>query len=146
MFAVVVAAHLAFWFLASLLPPLVHHSSPPLLSLALSLTLALKLTSLALLYYPRCVSYYFLSPSLALMPPFTSPSTVHLRAQAPVTAPPTNVWRLNLFRVLMTVETNICTPATATTNQTCLFGAFSPTFVNPPAFHHPEYFSVAVLA
>ena len=49
------------------------------------------------------------------------------------------------WQVLMTVETDVCTAATATTNQTCLYGAFSPTFVNPPAFHHPPQFAVAVL-
>ena len=49
------------------------------------------------------------------------------------------LWRINLFRVLMTVDTDDCTP------DTCAYGALSPTFVNPPAFHHPEFFGVMAL-
>jgi hypothetical protein len=55
-------------------------------------------------------------------------------------APPnTALWRLNLFRVVMLEATDFCTP------ENCAYGALSPTLINPPAFHYPAYFAVAVL-
>ncbi len=54
--------------------------------------------------------------------------------------PPSTVWRVNFFRVLMLEATDFCTP------QECSYGAWSPTFVWPPAFHHSAYFGVLVLA
>lgn len=53
--------------------------------------------------------------------------------------PSTPVWRFNLFRVLMLQDTDFCTP------ELCLYGAFSPDFISPPAFHYPEFFAVMVL-
>lgn len=53
--------------------------------------------------------------------------------------PSTPVWRFNLFRVLMLADTDNCDP------QSCAYGAFSPDFISPPAFHYPEYFAVMVL-
>ena len=50
------------------------------------------------------------------------------------------VWRFNLMRVLMLHDVDFCT------QDVCEYGAFSPTFQYPPAFHYPEFFAVMVLA
>lgn len=69
----------------------------------------------------------------------STPDRTHLGnvGFAPLDIP---VWRINLFRVLMLTDTDFCTPST------CWYGAFSPTFVNPPAFHYPAYFAVMVFS
>jgi hypothetical protein len=53
-------------------------------------------------------------------------------------APPTNVWRANMFREQMVTQTSSCNPST------CLYGAWSPTYKVPPSFHWPVYFGVLV--
>jgi len=54
-------------------------------------------------------------------------------------APPFQVWRINLFRIGMTHNTSTCSASS------CIYGAWSPTFKNPAAFHYPIYFGVLVL-
>ena len=59
--------------------------------------------------------------------------------EEPSFGPISPVWRINLFRVLMLDDVDFCTPST------CAYGALSPTFANPPAFHIPTFFAVMVL-
>jgi len=53
-------------------------------------------------------------------------------------APPTNVWRANIFREQMITQTSSCNPST------CIYAAWSPTYKVPPSFHWPVYFGVLV--
>jgi len=53
--------------------------------------------------------------------------------------PSSQIWRIGLYRIVMLKNTTSCDPSI------CNYGAWSPTFKNPPSFHQPIYFGVLVL-
>lgn len=52
---------------------------------------------------------------------------------------PNNIYRANFFRINELVQTNSCS------SSTCEYMAWSPTLINPPAFHEPTKFGYLLL-